>query len=102
MKKGNANAANQHRMGQPARAAVAGSEREMKTCIGCKYASWRRTANGRLHPSGDGECTYEVKMPVLPVSRCFIGGPPEPHGGFIDRKREHKDHCECYVPESNK
>ena len=33
----------------------------MKNCTDCKYADWQRTAAGKLHPSGDGECTYEAK-----------------------------------------
>ena len=65
----------------------------MKNCTGCKYAEWQRTKSGNLHPSGDGECTYEVKRPVAPISMSLSF-----HicGGFINRRRELKDHCPCY------
>lgn len=33
-------------------------------CDGCKYAEWQLTKNGRLHPSGDGKCTYLRKRPL--------------------------------------
>ena len=64
----------------------------MKTCNGCKYAIWRATANGRLHPSGDGRCAYQYKIPPVPSSFYFISE-PHPCGGHISRKRELKDHC---------
>ena len=59
-------------------------------CIGCKYANWQKTSNGRLHPNGEGKCTYVFPdMPVLPMS--FMWGysyndrPPCPKGGRINR-----------------
>jgi len=66
----------------------------MKNCTKCKYADWRVTAAGKLHPSGDGECTYQWSMPPLPASKCWIGrNPPAPAGGRINRREDFKDHC---------
>lgn len=65
----------------------------MKNCTGCKYADWQRTKSGRLHPYGDGECTFEIKRPVVPISKSlifYVGG------GIINRHKELKDHCPCY------
>lgn len=70
----------------------------MKTCDGCKYAEWRKTSNGRLHPSGDGMCAYPWTLPKLPASMYFVGGEPRPSGGVIRRKEEHKDHCPYWNP----
>ena len=72
----------------------------MKTCKGCKWAEWNRTASGRLHPNGGGRCTFQVKIPVLPQAFYWIGGEPRPMGGQINRKEEHKDHCAYYAPET--
>ena len=72
----------------------------MKDCNGCKHAKWQRTASGRLHPSGDGQCEFEVKMPVLPASMnwgyMFHRTTPKPSGGRINRREPLKDHCPCY------
>lgn len=70
----------------------------MKNCTDCKYADWHRTAAGRLHPSGDGKCTYEYKLPPLPSCRWWMSSnPPEPNGGYINRRRNHIDHCPFYA-----
>jgi hypothetical protein len=29
-------------------------------CAGCKWADWKRTASGRLHPDGEGQCTHPI------------------------------------------
>ena len=71
----------------------------MKSCKGCKYADWRRTSSGRLHPSGDGECRYPYKVPALPASMYWMGPTPSPCGGFINRRLELKEHCRYYVHE---
>ena len=71
----------------------------MKSCKGCKYAKWERTNAGRLHPSGDGVCTYKVKLPTLPASRSWLGGAPVSLGGSIERRRELSRHCPCFQPE---
>jgi hypothetical protein len=65
----------------------------MKNCTDCKYALWNRTAAGKLHPSGDGDCRYPWKLPALPAAMHWIGSPPKPWGGSINRKREHEEHC---------
>ena len=66
----------------------------MKSCLHCKYADWRRTEAGKLHPSGDGHCTYEWLMPPLPQSMHWLGkAPTRPYGGLISRKTELPDHC---------
>jgi len=31
-------------------------------CLDCKFADWNRTANGRLHPSGDGRCSWKKSV----------------------------------------
>lgn len=67
----------------------------MKNCLHCKYAEWNKTASGRLHPSGDGKCGYQYKMPPLPQSMHFISE-PKPYGGRINRKDALKDHCVYY------
>jgi hypothetical protein len=64
-------------------------------CIDCKLADWKRTANGRLHPSGDGRCRWQYPDIRIPVSMYFIGGMSEPSGGFINRKDEWKQ-CPRY------
>jgi len=66
----------------------------MKNCNECKYAVWKRTAAGKLHPSGEGHCTYKWEPRPLPVAFYFIGKKhPEPCGGQINRKRAHAEHC---------
>lgn len=71
----------------------------MKTCLGCKYADWKYTKGGKLHPSGDGLCTLEYKIPPLPNSRYFVGIElPSPLGGNISRNREYATHCPYYSP----
>lgn len=64
----------------------------MKNCTDCVYADWKKTAAGKLHPSGDGKCTNVVKLPKLPEEFYFIN---EPHiyGGSINRRNELKVDC---------
>jgi hypothetical protein len=69
----------------------------MKSCTNCKYAEWKKTASGRLHPSGDGRCQFTYKLPPLPQSMYWIGS-PSPCGGHINRKNDLKDHCVYYAP----
>ena len=68
----------------------------MKNCTHCVHANWKRTAQGRLHPSGDGRCTKEVKHPPLPASKYFIS-PPTAFGGAINRRQELNTHCTYYT-----
>lgn len=67
----------------------------MKTCDGCKHAEWKYTTTGRLHPGGDGRCTWKYKAPALPQSMFWTGrpNPPEPSGGYINRRHPLPDHC---------
>jgi hypothetical protein len=73
----------------------------VKNCKGCKYAKWEKTVAGRLHPSGMGRCTFPWKMPPLPASMYFTGmSNPSLCGGWIERKRELKEHCPYYARET--
>ncbi len=65
----------------------------MKTCKDCKYAEWKRSSNGRLHPDKSGSCNYPYAIPALPQSKYWIGGQPSPCGGQIERGKDLKDHC---------
>jgi hypothetical protein len=70
----------------------------VKDCTDCKHAAWRTTAAGKLHPSGDGKCSYPWKLPPLPASMYWIsGGGPTPFGGRISRREPLKDHCTYYA-----
>lgn len=73
----------------------------MKSCNGCHYAEWKRTGANRLHPSGDGRCVYQIKLPVAPAAFYWygLGGKcPMPSGGFISRKETFDEHCPCFKP----
>lgn len=67
----------------------------MRDCKYCKYAAWKRTTNGRLHPDKSGRCTYPVKVPALPQAFYWIST-PSPCGGHIERGRPLNDHCAYY------
>lgn len=73
----------------------------MKNCLDCKFALWEHTTAGKLHPSGDGQCQYQWKMPPLPAAMYWIST-PQPTGGAINRKRDHKDHCAYFTREERK
>lgn len=71
----------------------------MESCIGCKWADWKKTKNGRLHPSGDGKCMFQYELPQLPASMYWLGtSVPKPFGGHLDRNRKPKD-CPYYCEE---
>ncbi len=72
----------------------------MKNCLKCKYAEWDRTKTNRLHPSGDGKCKYPYKVPQIPASMRWFNI-PSPHGGFINRHEELREHC-IYYKENQK
>ena len=75
----------------------------MKTCLECKHAKWKRTPAGRLHPSGDGQCTYLWIALQLPQSMYWIGrSAPKPAGSFINRRHALDDHCAYWAKESAK
>ena len=67
----------------------------MKNCTNCTYADWKKTAEGKLHPSGDGRCTKEVKIPELPKLPEAFYFLFEPHisGGVISKHEELKADC---------
>lgn len=71
----------------------------MKRCDDCKWAEWKRTVNGRLHPDKTGRCMFVVRIPVLPLA--FNWGwrqaLPNISGGFIERKREFVEHCPTWA-----
>jgi hypothetical protein len=73
----------------------------MRNCKGCKFANWDKTKTGKLSPTGDGKCTYEVKLPVLPAS-MYWSSAPHIYGGHIERHGEMKEHCAYYTREENK
>ena len=67
----------------------------MKDCTHCKHADWDMTKAGRLHPSGEGRCTFPVKILPLPASMFWRNESPYPRhgGGLINRNVELTDHC---------
>ena len=67
----------------------------MISCLGCHYADWKRSKNEALHPSGDGKCTFHVKMPQLPSAFYWIGQ-PNIGGGLINRKQKFENDCPFY------
>lgn len=69
---------------------------EGRKCTGCAFAKWQLTKAGKLHPSGDGRCTWfdanlsdQQVPPVFYYLSCPPGRRqhiPEPCGGFINRR----------------
>lgn len=73
----------------------------MKYCLKCKHAKWYRDAAGRMHRDGGGKCGYPWKMPQLPAAMYWMGNSaPQPLGGYINRRKELKDHCPYYGEEN--
>lgn len=69
---------------------------EQRGCLTCRWAEWKRTAAGHLHPDGTGHCTYKVVMPILPNAFYYVGtgrNIPAPTGGSIDRKHNPVESC---------
>lgn len=56
----------------------------MKTCSTCQFAEWHRTKVGRLHPDGDGRCTWIAPEFKIPKAMYWMGS-TKPMGGYIDR-----------------
>jgi hypothetical protein len=72
-------------------------EDKMKTCNGCKFADWKRTVSGKLHPSGGGKCAYEYVPRPLPASMYYwLGSGNKPFGGYINRREELNERCVYY------
>jgi hypothetical protein len=74
----------------------------LNSCLYCKFADWQKTAAGRKHPSGDGKCTWEVKIPVLALARGWSfpnrpNDPPTIGYGFINRKKPFEK-CPTFQP----
>ena len=66
----------------------------MRDCTNCKWANWRRTASGKLHPSGSGRCGKAIKLPELPPSMYWYWiGNPTPVGGHINRREPLSRDC---------
>lgn len=42
------------------------SETVKSPCVGCKFAVWNKTSNGRLHPDKQGRCTWQPPVVALP------------------------------------
>lgn len=73
----------------------------MKNCTHCKYAEWRKTDAGKLHPSGDGRCLFEYKAPPIPAAFYYASmSPPRLVGGSINRRKELDDHCAYFLREN--
>lgn len=70
----------------------------MKNCTNCRWADWKRTKNGRLHPDGTGHCKFPVKVAVLPMAFSYGFGERtvRVNGGYIDRNRDFSDHCSFF------
>jgi hypothetical protein len=66
----------------------------MNSCLHCRYAEWQRTANGRVHPTKVGQCTYKA---VYHVPASHSAGPVTISGGYIWRKNP-KVKCPTFQP----
>jgi hypothetical protein len=64
----------------------------VKNCTDCIYADWKRTANGRLHPSGDGCCAKKIEIPKLPACCQWLSTPHHSYP-YINRRQDLKEHC---------
>lgn len=53
-------------------------------CDDCKFAEWKRTASGRLHPDKSGRCGAVIPK-LLPKAFYWFGGGPCIGGGHISR-----------------
>lgn len=62
-----------------------------RSCLNCAFASWSRTKTGRLHPAGDGRCTWKMPEITLPKSMYWLFNEPNPCGGYIERSSPHTD-----------
>jgi|694.fasta_scaffold147783_4 hypothetical protein len=70
-------------------------------CTECAHALWRVTANGRLHPSGDGRCAAEIApLPTLPKCRSWAINPRNV-GGWINRRQANHSDCPLFEPKED-
>ena len=68
-------------------------------CMTCQFANWRKTASGKMHPTGEGKCTYALSEMIIPASYYWIGfreKGPMPSGGRIDRRAPFSRRCPTY------
>ena len=67
-------------------------------CTECAHAHWQRTGKGRLHQSGDGECTVKIApFPTLPKCSSWVIATRNP-GGWINRRRANHSDCPLFSP----
>lgn len=70
------------------------------SCDSCKWADWKRTSNGRLHPDKTGRCKFVWSPPPLPIAFSFTygrgGDLPKPSGGYIERGSDYTNGCVCF------
>ena len=58
-------------------------------CLDCKFAEWKRTKTGALHPSVDGRCKWEYNVPVISAAcrwNTWMAVPPWPSRISINRR----------------
>lgn len=61
-------------------------------CEGCRFALWKRTKAGRLHPDGSGQCEYALKEIQIPAAKYWLNKPLL-GGGYISRHEPLKRPC---------
>lgn len=69
----------------------------MESCLNCKHAAWEKTKDGRLHPRGDGLCTFQLVIPSIPKACYFLfGREPVLGGRWINRNEKVYSDCPCW------
>lgn len=64
---------------------------EKNSCLNCKFAEWRRTAKGRLHPDQSGTCWVTVS-PGAQVGQAAVSlNAANRDGRLIERNHAHTD-----------
>lgn len=65
---------------------------EVRTiCAECRFADWKKTANGRRHPDNSGRCSFQI--PALP--RWF---PVDRGSRYIWFKSRDVGECAAFAP----
>ena len=73
-------------------------------CMDCKFAQWKRTSNGRLHPDKSGRCTWEQTMHIsAAVYSWHVTDSARQNGvtfkgGWIGRDDTHLRECKVFQP----
>lgn len=76
----------------------------MPDCTTCHHAKWKRTSDGRLHPSGVGHCSWDgwkqLKLPLAMQVIVSLAGEDimKPRGGYINRHKCVYKNCPLYKP----